>query len=326
MSTDSSEGRFDFSNAQKTISQIAIRTPVLPSLGLSERLGAPVVLKLENLQVTGSFKVRGAVNKLSTLNESERSSGVVACSSGNHGLAVAYVAERLGIPATVCVPNWVDATKLEAIRRHGAETVLYGNTYDEAEARALEIRSERDLVYVSPFDDPDIIAGQGTIGLELLEEIPSLQTVIVPLSGGGLIAGVGLAMKSQQPDMRVIGVSANNARVMFESLAVGQPTAFPEDQTVATALSGGIGLDNRYTFALVRKCVDEHVLVTENQIRAAMEFMIVEHKLIVEGGGAVAVAAVLADQVHDLSGPVGIVVSGGNIDLSVLTQLVSART
>lgn len=317
--------QFDFPSAQQAISHIAVRTPVLDSIGLSDRLGAQVTLKLENLQVTGSFKVRGAANKLSKLSASERSRGVITCSSGNHGHAIAYVAERLGIPATVCVPEWVDFTKLDAMRRHGAVTLLCGKTYDEAEARSLQIQREQDLVYVHPFDDLDVIVGQGTIGVELLDQIPGLDTCLVPLSGGGLIAGISLALKARRPDIRVVGVSAHNARVMFESLAAGAPAAHPEDRTIATALSGGIGLENRYTFEFVKQYVDRHLLVTEDQIRAAMAFMLTEHKLVVEGGGAVAVAAVLSKQVGNSGRAVGVLVSGGNIDPATLTQMVLPR-
>ena len=311
----------DFSTARRTITEIAIETPVLTSHLLGDRSGAEVSLKLENLQVTGSFKVRGAANKMLSLSEEAKTRGVVACSSGNHGRAVAYVAELLGIPATVYVPEWVDRTKLEAIQRHGAETILHGQTYDEAEARSLEVQRERGLTHISPYDDLEIIAGQGTIGLELLEQLPELEAVIVPLSGGGLISGVALALKAHDPSIRVIGVSAANARVMHESLAAGEPIVFPEEPTIANALAGGIGLENRHTFELVREHVDEHVLVTEDEIRQAMAFAATEHRMVVEGGGAVGIAALLFEKVGSMGESVAVVVSGGNVDTEILTQI-----
>lgn len=304
------------------MARVAIETPLVDSPVLTERAGAEVALKLENLQVTGSFKVRGAANKILSLSDQERARGIVACSSGNHGRAVAYVAELYGVPATICVPDWVDPTKLDAIRRHGAEAVRHGRTYDEAEARSLEIQRERGLAYIHPFDQPEIIAGQGTIGLELLDQMPSLDAALVPLSGGGLIAGIGLALKSHDPSVRVIGVSAANARVMYESIKAGKPIRHPEMPTLANALSGGIRLDNRHSFEMVREYVDEHVLVTEEEIRAAMAFAATEHRIVVEGGGAVGMAVLLFGKV-DLEGRrVAVVVSGGNVDPEVLTRVI----
>ncbi len=303
-----------------------METPVLASPELDERTGAHVWLKLENLQVTGSFKVRGAANKILSLSRGEKERGIVTISSGNHGRAVAFVADLLDIPSVVCVPEWVDPTKLAAIRRHRAETVLYGKTYDEAEERSFQLERERRLVYVHPFDDPLVIAGQGTIGLELIEQLPLLDTAIVPLSGGGLISGVTLALKRSNPEFRVVGVSAANARVMHESLEAGKPIAYPEEETIANALAGGIGLDNRHTFELVRDLVDEYVLVSEDEIRDAMAFAATEHKLVVEGGGAVGIAALLAGSVSVQGENVAVVVSGGNIEAPVLARIIAERS
>jgi threonine dehydratase len=279
--------RYDVEAALAAISEIAVRTPLLSSSALTEGIDTPVTLKLENLQVTGSFKVRGAANKILSLSEDEKERGVVTCSSGNHGLAVSYVAGSLGIPATVV--------------------------------------EELGLTYVHPFDDPYVVAGQGTIGLELLEQLPSMDSVVVPLSGGGLIGGIAYAVKTADPAIRVIGVSAENARVMYESLKLGHPAAFPEDDTVASALSGGIGLDNEHTFGLVRDYVDEHVLVTEDEIKDAMVFAAKEHKLVVEGGGAVGVAAVLAEKIDRECNSIAVVVSGGNIEMRSFAQIVSGQ-
>ena len=314
---------FDISAACSAITGIAVNTPLLASPALSDMSGAPVVLKAENLQVTGSFKVRGAANHILSLAQEERARGVVTCSSGNHGRAVAYVAELLGITATVCVPEWVDEAKLDAIRSHGAEAVLYGRTYDEAEARSFEIRDERGLSYVHPFDDPHVIAGQGTIGVEILEKVPSLKTVVVPLSGGGLIGGIALAVKNHDPSIRVIGVSAERARVMHESLREGRPVEFPEEETIASALSGGIGLDNQYTFRLVRDLVDEYLLVSEEEVAEAMAFAAREQKFVIEGGGAVGIAALLFNKVGGIDGDIAAVISGGNVNLQTYAGIIS---
>ena len=316
--------QIDVRRAAERITPLARQTPVVPAPILSTLLGGVSVwLKLENLQVTGSFKVRGAANKIASLDKEDRERGIVTCSSGNHGRAVAYVAEALAISATVCVPEGVEPVKLEAIRQHGAEVVLHGTTYDEAEARSLEIQQERGLAYVHPFDDPLVIAGQGTIGLELVEQIPSLSTVVVPLSGGGLIAGIASAVKDWSSDCRVIGVSAKNASVMYQSLRAGAPLAAPEKETIASALAGGIDLDNRHSFDLVRALVAQHVLVSEEEIREAMRFAASEQNVVVEGGGAVAIAAVLSKKLVDLSGDVALVVSGGNVDPSLLAEVLT---
>jgi threonine dehydratase len=312
---------YDVAAARDAIAGIAVRTPLLQVPALGKRLGHEVALKLENLQVTGSFKVRGAANRILALRDAERARGVVTCSSGNHGRAVAYVAELLGIPATVCVPEWVDPIKLSAIQQHGAEAVLHGSTYDEAEERSYAIERDRGLSYVHPFDDPHVIAGQGTIGLELLDQLPSIDTAVVPLSGGGLISGVAVALKSHNAAIKVVGVSAKNAAAMMECLAAGKPVAVREEETVASALSGGIDLNNRHTFALVRDLVDEYMVVSEHEIRAAMRFAADDLKLVVEGGGAVGIAAVLGADWEQDRGSVAIVVSGGNVSRSTLAAL-----
>jgi threonine dehydratase len=313
----------DIPAARRTIARIAVETPVIDAPELDRCVGAHVWLKLENLQVTGSFKLRGAANKILSLSEAERELGVVTCSSGNHGRAVAYVADMLDIHAAVCLPEWVDSTKLHAIRKHRAEAILYGKTYDEAERKSYEIQRERNLAYVHPFDDPHVIAGQGTIGLELLEQVRMLDTVVVPLSGGGLMSGIALALKREEPLMRVVAVSAANARVMHESLEEGRPIVFAEEDTIANALSGGIGLENRYTFEIVRDLVDEYLLVSEEQIREAMAFAATELKLVVEGGGAVGIAALMSGVFSGPGENVAVVVSGGNVEARVLSKIIS---
>ena len=276
-----------------------------------------VTLKLESLQRTGSFKVRGAANRILKLSARKRRRGVVAVSSGNHGRAVAEVAGRLGIAATVCVPAWADPSKLEAIRAAGARVELSARGYDEAEDRAAELAVSKGMTLVHPFDDPDVIEGQGTTLLELAEQLPGLDEVLVPLSGGGLVAGVGLAAKSL--GIRVIAVSARRASVMVRSIDAGKPIRVPDEETAASALSGGIGLDNRFTFDIVRDVVAEHVIVEEHDIRAAVARSFQSYHLVVEGGGAVGIAALWAG--YRPRGRAAVIVSGGNIDPAALTTL-----
>lgn len=311
----------DIETARSRIAGIARPTPLLSSPRLSEVAGGPVHLKLENLQATGSFKVRGAANKILDLSPEERARGVITWSSGNHGLAVAYVARLEGIPATLCVPEWIDPVKLSSIRRHGAEIVTCGEV-DEAADRSEEIREQRGATLVHAFDDPAVIAGQGTVGLEILEDLPRVGTVVVPLSGGGLISGVALAMKEK--GVRVVAAYAEKAAVMVASLREGKPVSLPEEETLATALAGGIDLDNRHTFRLVRRLVDDFVPVSEEEIADAMIFALDEHRLALEGGGVVAVAALLAGRVR-AEGPVAAVVSGGNIDLRRFLRAIEPR-
>ncbi len=304
---------FDFEGARTRIRGIAWRTPIVPV----ETPAGSVALKLESLQRTGSFKVRGAANCILKLSRDERRRGVVAASSGNHGRAVAEVAARLGIAATVCVPDWADPSKLEAIRAAGARVVLSGGSYDEAEDRAAELAGADGMTLVHPFDDPDVIEGQGTIALELAEQLPGLDEVLVPLSGGGLVAGIGLAAKAL--GVRVVAVSARRASVMVKSIDAGRPVRVPDEETVASALSGGIGLDNGFTFDIVRDVVAEHVIVDERDIRAAVARCLLGYRLVVEGGGAVGIAALWSG--YQPRGRAAVIVSGGNIDPATLNAL-----
>jgi len=317
--------QLDIPGAATAIAPFVRRTPVMRAHHLENPGGSRVFLKLESLQVTGSFKARGAVNRLLSLTDGERDGGVISCSSGNHGRAVAYMAGKLGIPAVVCVPNWVDSVKLAGMKEAGARVVLSGDSYDEAEARAMTLAEEEGRVFVQPFDDPWVAAGQGTLGLELLDQIPNLRTVVVPLSGGGLAGGVAYALKEKRPEIRIVAVSAANARVMYESLKVGKPVSMEEEETLAEALSGGIGLTNRYSLPLISELVDEHVLVGEDEIRSAMLHSFGAMNLILEGGGAVALAAILGDRIdlpqEEGTDAAGVVLSGGNISLSRLLTL-----
>lgn len=307
--------------AQQTIAPLARRTPLIPSAALTDHAGTAVHLKLEALQETGAFKLRGAANKILNLAPEEKERGVVTVSTGNHGRAVAYVARRLGIQAVICLSELVPANKVEALQRLGAEIVIHGRSYDDAGERAAQLEAERGLTMIHPFDDPEIIAGQGTIGLEVLQELPTVDTVLVPLSGGGLISGIGLALKSADPAIRVVGVSMERAPVMYHSLRAGKPVQMPEEPTLADSLRGGIGLDNRYTFSLVKRYVDDVVLVTEEEIAAAMAFALHEHHLALEGGGAVGIAALLYHKVADLGKTTAVVLSGGNVNMPTLLEI-----
>lgn len=323
----------DFDQARSAVSRLARVTPLLEAPELSERVGTRVLLKAECLQVTGSFKVRGAAARLSALTTDERRRGVVVCSSGNHGRAVSWVARRLGIPATVYVPEWVDPVKLAGIRAQGAEAVLAGETFDEAEARALVHAHETGRTYVSAYDDPWVIAGQGTLALELLEGLDTPpRAVLVPLSGGGLVTGIAATLRHRlgEDAPPAIAVSAERASVMLRSIRAGRPVQLPEEETLANALAGGIGPDNRWSFQLVRDLIHRHVVVTEDEIMDAMAYAFNELKLVVEGGAAVALASVLTGRWRDEGtpptgrGPLVVVLSGGNVSLETLARVVSA--
>ncbi|MEZ4663435.1 MAG: hydroxyectoine utilization dehydratase EutB [Caldilineaceae bacterium] len=314
----------DIYMARRTITPYIRRTPLLYSAPLSERSGAHVYLKLECLQETGAFKLRGAANKLLNLTEDERARGVVTVSTGNHGRAVAYMAQQLGIAATICITSLVPPHKRQAMQQLGATLVVAGDNQDDAERHALTLVQERGMTMISPFDDPAIIAGQGTIGLELLEELPQLDTAIVPLSGGGLMGGIALALKTADAAIRVVGASQALGPAMHLSMQAGRPVPVVEEKTLADSLSGGIGLDNRYTFALCRQYVDETVLLSEDEIAAAMTFALRAHHLLVEGGGAVGIGALLHDRAAVRGQHVAVVVSGGNVDVDLLLQLASA--
>lgn len=316
-------------------------TPLVrcPALDLP---GSPVWIKDETRQETGSFKLRGAAAMLTSLPLEEAERGVVTCSSGNHGRAVAWMASRLGLPATIFVPDWVDPVKLAAIRDAGAEAVLAGTSYDEAEAAAAAFAHDRGRVLVPPFDHPAVIAGQGSVGLEVLDRLPGLARVVVPLSGGGLVAGIGLALRQRGSSAELVAVSARRARVMRASLEAGRPVELPEEPTLAGALAGGIGRENQWTLPLVERLVDRHLEVEEEEIALAMAFLSREAGIDAEGGGAVGVAALLSARSGEshprqgpgqggphpgwraTEGPTVVIVSGGNVDPSVLARILSA--
>lgn len=318
-------GLIDVYLAKRKIKKSIYRTPLVKSPGLREIVTAECYLKLENLQNTGSFKIRGATNKILSLSDDERKRGVIAVSSGNHGRAVASVAQKYNIPAVICISETVPRNKVQAIRELGAEIVIAGKSYDEASEGAEKLQVERGLTMIHPFDDPYVIAGQGTIGLELIEDLPEIDTAIVPLSGGGLLGGIALTLKSINPKIRTIGVSMDRGPAMFESLKAGRIMEVIEEPTLADALVGGIGKNNAHTFAIIQQFVDETVLVSEGEIAAGMTFALERHQLVVEGGGAVGIAAVLAGKVKEIGENTAIVISGANVDLPVLIEVAQKR-
>lgn len=309
--------------ARSRTAPIIRKTPLVSSPSLTEHVGVPVYLKLDNLQHTGAFKIRGAANMMLTLTADEKARGVITFSSGNHGRAVAYVAKELGIKAVICLSKHVPSYRVEAIKRLGGEAVVYGKSQDEAMYHASELAEKQRLTWINTADDPHVIAGHGTIGLELLEDLPEIDIAIVPLSGGGLISGVALALKSANPAIRVIGVSPEVAPAMYHSLKAGHPVEIEEKDSIADSLLGGIGLDNQYSFRMVQEYVDDVILLSEEGIAEGMAFALNKDRLIVEGAGAAGIAALLARKVAKINGKVVVHVSGGNVDIPLLLKIAS---
>lgn len=289
-------------------------TPIVVSTSLSERLGVPVYLKLEHRQTTGSFKLRGASNAIAWLDAEDRKRGVVAASTGNHGRALSFAARLEGMRAVICMSKLVPSNKVEEIRRLGAEIRIVGNSQDDAQVEVERLVAEEGLVMVPPFDHPAVIAGQGTLGLEIVSAVADVETVLVPLSGGGLAAGIAAAVKGTRPDIKVIGISMQRGAAMKASLDAGRPVQVEEMPTLADSLGGGIGLDNRLTFSMCRELLDDVVLLSEAEIAAGITHAYSEEREIVEGAGAVGIAALLAGKIKS-RGPVVLVLSGRNIDM-----------
>jgi threonine dehydratase len=315
----------DIEQAATRIAGRVMRTPLIRSSTLSERAGQPVHLKLETCQPIGAFKLRGAMNAILSLHDAARRRGLVTASTGNHGRAVAYAARELGVPATICMSSLVPANKVEAIRALGAEIRIVGLSQDDAQAEVERLTESRGLTPIPPFDNADVVAGQGTIGLEIVDDLPDLATVLVPLSGGGLAGGVAVAVKALKPQTRVIGISMERGAAMHAAIAAGKPVAIREEETLADSLGGGIGLQNRVTFALCRDLLDDIVLLTEDEIAEGIRHAARAENLTVEGAGAVGMAAILADKV-ELSGPTVVIVSGANIDPNMHQKILAGAT
>jgi threonine dehydratase len=289
---------------------------------MSARTGHDFLLKLETCQPIGAFKLRGAMNAVMTLPDGV--AGVTCCSTGNHGRGVAYAAARRGIRAVICMSELVPQAKVDGIRALGAEVRITGRSQDDALAESQRLVQAEGLVEISPFDDPKVIAGQGTIGFEMIEARPDLHTVLVPLSGGGLAAGVSVAVKSVNPAVRVIGVTMDRGAAMQASIAAGRPVEVEEVPSLADSLGGGIGLDNRLSFPLCRDNLDDIVLVTEEEIRDAMQVLFYEDRMVAEGASVVGLAAVLAGKVTP-EGPTGTIVTGRNLDMPNFARIMAGE-
>lgn len=298
---------------QRIASQVRV-TPMEHSPSLSRRIGVPVYLKLESQQITGSFKLRGASNAIAQLDTEQRAKGVVAASTGNHGRALAYAASRLNVKATVCLSHLVPSNKVQAIRDLGAEVCIVGHSQDDAQREAERMAREQGAVLLPPFDHPAIIAGQGTLGLEIIEQIPEVAQVLIPLSGGGLFSGVALALKAASSNIRLHGLSMQRGAAMYASLQAGRPVDVEELPTLADSLGGGVGLDNRLTFSMTRALCDQVHLLDESSIGNGIRHAYFQERQVVEGAAAVGISALL-DELIKPAGPIVVVVSGRNVDL-----------
>ncbi|HTQ07264.1 MAG TPA: threonine ammonia-lyase [Polyangiaceae bacterium] len=306
--------------ARARLSGRVLSTPCRKSMRLSERHENPVYLKLESLQPTGSFKERGACNRLLLLSEAERARGVIAASAGNHAQAVARHAAALGIAATVVMPETTPLVKVTTARRLGAEVVLHGQSYDEASERALELVRERGFTLIHPFDDPGVIAGQGTLGLEILEQVPDVDAVVVPTGGGGLLAGVGVAVKALAPHVRVYGVESRTFPGMKQAVEQSSPPSILGGKTIADGIA--VRRVGTLTRSIVARTADGVVLVDEEEIAEAILLLLEADKTVAEGAGAVGVAAVVHERIPASARNLVVIVSGGNIDVNLMSRVI----
>jgi len=312
----------EFIKAQERVAGLVNKTELRESCYLGDMIQGHVFLKLENLQITHAFKIRGAVNKLSQLKKDRQ--GIITASSGNHGQAIARASKELGLSAKIIIPEGTPEKKKELIQKYGANFIVHGKTVDQAEAYGRMVAERDGKQYISPYNDPDIIAGQGTIGLELTEQCPDLQSVLVPVGGGGLISGVAIAIKERYPDIQIIGIQPENDAAMYHSIKVGRilsPEEYPHSPTLADGLAGGIE-QNSITFPLVQKYVDQILLVREQSIKKAIYLLWEKEKLIVEGAGAVGIAAMMENPELFLKQKIAIIISGGNIEKHLFNKLI----
>ena len=303
-------------DAQKKLKEVARLTPLNPAPAIGEN----VFIKSENLQLTGSFKLRGAFNKISSLTDEEKSRGVIACSAGNHAQGVALSATKNGIKSVICMPAGAPLAKVEATKGFGAEVVLVDGVYDDAAREAERLTKEKGYTFAHPFNDEYVIAGQGTIALEILEQLPDVEQVVVPIGGGGLISGVAYTIKQLKPDCKVIGVQAATVPSMYESWKAGKIVTVPDGNTIADGIH--VLTPGSLTFELVEKYVDEIVTVSEDEICAAILTLLEKSKTVAEGAGATPVAACLYNKV-DMSKKTVCVVSGGNVDVTTLNRIIT---
>ena len=306
-------------DARCVLSPVINLTPMIPAKGFVP--DCRFYLKADCLQKTGAFKLRGAYYKLSTLTDEEKARGVIACSAGNHAQGVAFAARDMGIPATICILAGAPLSKIEATRSYGANVVLVPGVYDDAHAEAVRLRDEQGLTFIHPFDDERVMAGQGTIGLEIAEQLPDVDAVLVPIGGGGLIAGVASALRQLKPACRIIGVQAAGAASMADSLRAGHILTLPEVHTVADGIQ--VKTPGEKTFAICREAVDEVVTVGEAEIASAILTVLERQKLMVEGAGAVGVAAAMYGELDLRGKTVCALLSGGNLDVTMLERIIT---
>jgi threonine dehydratase len=318
MTTSQRLGLDDVVAARKVIAGIMLQTPVLHSRVLSERIGGPVYLKCENLQRTGSFKARGAYVRISRLPEAERHRGVVAASAGNHGQGVAFAADMLGAKATVVMPEGAPLPKIEATKSYGAEVILHGTAVEHALAKATELAAERGSIFIHPFDHPDVVLGQGTVGLEIIEQCPDVRTIAMPVGGGGLAAGIAIAAKGSSSEIRVIGAQADAVAAFPASFAAGQPVTVACGPTMADGIA--VARPGELTFEVLAELADRVVTASEESLSRALLLCLERSKQVVEPAGAAAVAALL-EHPRAFEPPVVAVLSGGNIDPLLLSKV-----
>jgi len=304
-------------DAQEALRGLARFTPLNPA----KNLGKTVYIKAENLQLTGSFKLRGAYNKIRSLSPEERERGVIACSAGNHAQGIALSATQLGIKSVICMPAVAPLSKIEATKNYGAEVVLVPGVYDDAAAEAARLTREKGYTFAHPFNDELVIAGQGTIGLEILEQLPDVEQVVVPIGGGGLISGVAFAIKSLKPSCRVIGVQSAGAASMYTSRKEGQPVELSEVSTIADGIA--VKKPGDLTFDLCQQYVDEIVTAKDDEIASAILALMEDEKTVAEGAGATPVAAVMFAKINAMDRKTVCVVSGGNVDVTTLSRIIT---
>jgi threonine dehydratase len=311
----------DIETARRHIRDSVFLSPCAYTETLSRMTDCRLFLKLENLQMTGSFKERGALNKILSLSDAQKAAGVIAASAGNHAQGVAHAARLNGIKATIVMPETTPLAKIQGTLALEAEIILYGSGYDEAYTKARELQEIHDYTFIHAFDDPAVIAGQGTIGLELLEQVPDLEVVIVPVGGGGLIAGIATAIKTQRPEVRIIGVETSRLPAMQASLKAGHIQPLPAAKTLADGIS--VAVVGSHTFPIVSRYVEEIVTVSEEEIANAILILLEREKTLTEGAGAVGFAALYQHRIAGVTGKTGVVIlSGGNIDMTLLSRII----
>ncbi|MCC9624427.1 hydroxyectoine utilization dehydratase EutB [Thalassospira sp. MA62] len=310
--------------ARKVTSGQVIETPLRPSPSLSNKVGSPVWLKCEHQQYTGSFKLRGAANAVLRLSDEDKAKGVVGVSTGNYGRALAHAARNAGVKSIICMSELVPKNKVEGIRALGAEVRIIGKSQDEAQQEVDRLVAEDGMIMLPPFDHADVIAGQGTLGLEVIEALPEADTLLVPLSGGGLLAGVALVAKSINPMIRVVGITMERGCAMITSLQEGKPTSVTELPTLADSLGGGIGEHNQYTFDMCGELTDDFVLVNEAQIADGIRAAYLDDQQVIEGAAAVGIAALRAGLI-DNPGTTVVLCTGCNIDMDLHKRIVGGE-